>query len=125
MFRLFADNSQCKHIFFAGCHDVGYLSVLTPYRGQGDRVTLLKAGSFHNEFASLDLPVRELGTCFRSTPLPGIVSTLPGPSKNVLVPSKNGSAPSKNVPTPPKNGKAVVKKPCAYYAMVRLIIYVC
>ena len=31
MFRLFIDNSQCKHIFFAGCHDTGYLSLLTPY----------------------------------------------------------------------------------------------
>ncbi|CRG89670.1 hypothetical protein PISL3812_06709 [Talaromyces islandicus] len=42
MFRLFAENSQCKHIFFAGCHDVGYLSLLIPYRGKADRVTLLK-----------------------------------------------------------------------------------
>jgi hypothetical protein len=97
MFRLFADNSQCKHIFFAGCHDVGYLSVLTPYRGKSDRVTLLKAGSFHSEFSSLDLPVRELRTCFRSTPLPGIVSTSP--------PKALGATPG-------------VKKFCAYYPKV-------
>ncbi|KAL1969411.1 hypothetical protein VTN77DRAFT_8849 [Rasamsonia byssochlamydoides] len=70
-FRLFVDNNQCKHIFFAGCHDVGYLSLLTPYRGKADRVTLIKAASFHPEFESLDLPVREIPSVFRSTPIAG------------------------------------------------------
>ncbi|KAI9367661.1 hypothetical protein BJX61DRAFT_527369 [Aspergillus egyptiacus] len=67
MFRLFADNNQCKHIFFAGCHDAGYLSLLTPYRGRTDRITLIKAASFHPEFENLDFPVRELPAVFMST----------------------------------------------------------
>ncbi|KAL3458267.1 hypothetical protein BJX64DRAFT_225779 [Aspergillus heterothallicus] len=66
MFRLFADNNQCKHIFFAGCHDTGYLSLITPYRGKADRITLVKAASFHPEFGRLDLPVRDLPKVFMS-----------------------------------------------------------
>ncbi|KAL4866036.1 hypothetical protein BDV12DRAFT_173582 [Aspergillus spectabilis] len=83
MFRLFADNNQCKHIFFAGCHDTGYLSLLTPYRGRTDRITLIKAASFHHEFNSLDLAVRELPTVFMSTQTSGnhISSTIPSATK--------------------------------------------
>ncbi|RAQ45430.1 hypothetical protein AFGD_005775 [Aspergillus flavus] len=67
MFRLFADNNQCKHIFFAGCHDAGYLSLLTPYRGKADRITLIKTASFHPEYDKLGLPVRETSAVFTST----------------------------------------------------------
>ncbi|KOC10822.1 hypothetical protein AFLA70_137g002681 [Aspergillus flavus AF70] len=67
MFRLFADNNQCKHIFFAGCHDAGYLSLLTPYRGKADRITLIKTASFHPEYDKLGLPVREISAVFTST----------------------------------------------------------
>ncbi|KKK16269.1 hypothetical protein ARAM_003172 [Aspergillus rambellii] len=66
MFRLFADNNQCKHIFFAGCHDTGYLSLLTPYLGRTDRITLIKAASFHPGFESLGFAVRELPAVFMS-----------------------------------------------------------
>jgi hypothetical protein len=69
MFRLFADNTQCKHIFFAGCHDTGYLSMLTPYIGKRDRITLLKGASFHPEFKTLDLPIRDMPNVFMSAPL--------------------------------------------------------
>ena len=71
MFRLFADNNQCKHIFFAGCHDSGYSNLLTPYRGRTDRITLLKGAGFHSEYERLDLPVRELPSVFMSTSLGG------------------------------------------------------
>jgi hypothetical protein len=70
-FRLFADSGQCKHIFFAGCHDTGYLSLLMPYRGKADRITLIKAASFSPEYYSLELPVEELPAVFRSTSLDG------------------------------------------------------
>lgn len=69
MFRLFADINQCKHIFFAGCHDVGYLSFLMPYRGMADRITLLKGPSFHPEFRSLGLSISEIPYVFMSSPL--------------------------------------------------------
>ncbi|KAE8152331.1 hypothetical protein BDV25DRAFT_151348 [Aspergillus avenaceus] len=68
MFRMFADNSQCKHIFFAGCHDSGYLSLLTPYRGRADRITLLRTSAFHPEYERLDLPVKELSAIFTAPP---------------------------------------------------------
>ncbi|KAL4900766.1 hypothetical protein BDW74DRAFT_170548 [Aspergillus multicolor] len=65
MSRLFVENNQCKHIFFAGCHDTGYLSLLAPYRGNADRITLSKAASFHHEFNQLDFAICELpdGKC--------------------------------------------------------------
>lgn len=69
MFRLFVDLNQCRHIYFAGCHDTGYGSLLTPYRGRSDRITLIKAAGFHREFEALDLPIRELPSVFMSTPL--------------------------------------------------------
>ncbi|KAL5333955.1 hypothetical protein BJX70DRAFT_403070 [Aspergillus crustosus] len=102
MFRLFADNNQCKHIFFAGCHDTGYLSLLTPYRGRTDRITLIRAASFHPEFNKLDFAVRELPTVFMSTQV-GTASHTPSP----VVPSstiglhtlpKEGQQLSKTVP---------------------------
>ncbi|CAG7980138.1 unnamed protein product [Penicillium salamii] len=68
MFRLFADANQCRHIYFAGCHDTGYGSLLTPYRGS-DRITLIKAAGFHREFEALGLPIKELPSVFASTPL--------------------------------------------------------
>ncbi|PLB37911.1 zinc finger CCCH domain-containing protein [Aspergillus candidus] len=68
-FRLFVENNQCKHIFFAGCHDTGYLSLLTPYVGKSERITLLRAASFHPEFESLGLSIREVPSVFMSTPL--------------------------------------------------------
>ncbi|RHZ47716.1 zinc finger CCCH domain-containing protein [Aspergillus thermomutatus] len=80
MFRLFADNSQCKHIFFAGCHDTGYLSLLTPYIGKRNRITLLKAASFHPEFKTLDLPIREMPDVFMSAPLGESQPTAPTPT---------------------------------------------
>ncbi|PYH43453.1 uncharacterized protein BP01DRAFT_424782 [Aspergillus saccharolyticus JOP 1030-1] len=72
MFRLFVDNNQCKHIFFAGCHDAGYLNLLIPYSGRTERITLLKAASFYHQYNTLNLPIRELPQVFMSTELPGI-----------------------------------------------------
>ncbi|KAJ3455101.1 hypothetical protein MRS44_013701 [Fusarium solani] len=51
--RLYADNAQCKHIYFAACHDVGYVSDLTPI----------------GEFEKLGMNIEELHGVFRQTPL--------------------------------------------------------
>ncbi|KAJ5358856.1 Zinc finger CCCH-type [Penicillium cataractarum] len=89
MFRLFADSNQCRHIYFAGCHDTGFGSLLTPYRGRSDRITLIKAASFHREFEYLGLPIRELPSVFKSTP---IASTKPNTTVNTKAASAtNGS----------------------------------
>ncbi|KAJ5982421.1 Zinc finger CCCH-type [Penicillium sp. IBT 35674x] len=76
MFRLFVDLNQCRHIYFAGCHDTGFSSLLTPYRGS-DRMTLIKAASFHRDFEDLKLPIRELPSVFMSTPLAITKQTAP------------------------------------------------
>lgn len=68
---LYADNSQCKHVFFGACHDVGYISDLTPYRGNRGKFTLITAPGtkFHDEFAKLGMSIEELPDVFRATPL--------------------------------------------------------
>ena len=69
MFRLFAENAQCKHIYFAGCHDVGYISELTPYVGNRDRITLVRSTNYHQEFSKLGLRAEGFQNIFRLTPL--------------------------------------------------------
>lgn len=67
LLRLYAENAQCKHVFFAACHDAGYVSELSPYRGQRDRFTLIATPGlyFHEEFNKLDLGIEELHGVFR------------------------------------------------------------
>ncbi|KAF1815004.1 hypothetical protein P152DRAFT_471654 [Eremomyces bilateralis CBS 781.70] len=79
MFRLFAENGQCKHIFWAGCHDTGYLSLLTPYKNRSDKVTLIGSTLELPDFMSLGLPLIELDTVFERSTLEasnGSTSTL-------------------------------------------------
>lgn len=71
LLRLHADNAQCKHIYFAACHDVGYISELTPHKGDSGRFTLLRTSgvNFHQQFTKLDLGIETFPGVFRSTPL--------------------------------------------------------
>lgn len=71
LFRLYATNTQCKHIYFAACHDVGYVSDMTPHRGYKDKFTLVKTPGvkFHEEFAKLDMNMEDFPDVFRSSPL--------------------------------------------------------
>ncbi|KAI9652517.1 MAG: hypothetical protein M1821_008371 [Bathelium mastoideum] len=72
-------NVQCKHIYFAGCHDVGYINMLQPYCGkseQSSRITLLKGPYFHHGFSNLGLQIQEpygdFRNLFRNTPMESI-----------------------------------------------------
>lgn len=69
LLRLYAENAQCKHIYFAACHDAGYVSELTQYRKHHERFTLIKTSGlyFHDEFSKLGLPVEELPGVFRAS----------------------------------------------------------
>lgn len=69
LLRLYAENAQCKHIFFAACHDAGYVSELVQYRNNRDRFTLVKTSGlyFHDEFNKLGLGVEQLPGVFRPT----------------------------------------------------------
>ncbi|KAH7028047.1 uncharacterized protein B0I36DRAFT_328511 [Microdochium trichocladiopsis] len=71
MLRLYADNTQCKHIFFAACHDIGYIADVTPFRGHVDRFTLVRTPSlrFCDEFKKLGMGIEELPGVFRTTPI--------------------------------------------------------
>jgi hypothetical protein len=70
-FELFIDNNQCKHVFFAGCHDTAYLPLLSPYKNKLDRITLIKSSGFSNGFKTLSLRIEELPSVFRSTIVEG------------------------------------------------------
>lgn len=78
MFRMFVDLNQCRHIFFAGCHDTGFNSLLTPHRGS-DKITLIKAASWHRDFENYGLPIKELPSVFMSTPLSTTTKPPTGP----------------------------------------------
>src|SRR3569833_622136 len=72
LLRFYADSAQCKHIYWAACHDGGYVAELTPHRGNSNRFTLVKTSSaiFLDPFAKLGMGVEELHGMFRATPLP-------------------------------------------------------
>ncbi|ROV94088.1 hypothetical protein VMCG_08248 [Cytospora schulzeri] len=69
LLSFYAENMQCKHIYFAACHDSGYVSELMKYRGHHDRFTLIRTSGllFHDEFTKLGLGIEELPGVFRST----------------------------------------------------------
>ncbi|RYP08119.1 hypothetical protein DL764_002102 [Monosporascus ibericus] len=110
MLRLYAENAQCKHIYFAACHDVGYVSELIPYRGNTDRFTLVSTPSlqFHDEFAKLGMNIEELPGVFRTAPLdlPYKAGVSWGPSKPL------GAAPSPAAAAPPASDG---QKICQFY----------
>ncbi|TPX17311.1 uncharacterized protein E0L32_012225 [Thyridium curvatum] len=67
LLHLYAENAQCKHIYFAACHDVGYISDLTPHTGNSSRFTLVSAPGVrvHNEFTKLGMGIEEFPGVFR------------------------------------------------------------
>jgi hypothetical protein len=88
MFRLFVENNQCKHTFFAGCHDTGYLNLLTPYIGKNDKITLVRGSAFSPEFSRLGLDTDNLNGLFHSNPLEGFDARRP-PSKTPIAQPKS------------------------------------
>jgi hypothetical protein len=65
-------NFQCKKIFFAGCHDAGYMHDLNEYQGdQGtkDRIVLLETTPAHHTFRAMGYELAQFGQIFRSDPL--------------------------------------------------------
>ncbi|GJC88086.1 hypothetical protein ColLi_10924 [Colletotrichum liriopes] len=60
--QLYAANAQCKHVYFAACHDSGYVSELKLYTGNHSRFTLVNIPSiaFHKEFDKLGMNVEKI-----------------------------------------------------------------
>ena len=104
MFRQFVDNSQCKHIFFAGCHDVGYLTELTQYSSQRERITLVRATSFHPQFSKLGLRTEEFPNIFRSVPLDDLSTG-----------KQNGTRALERASTPSDQDSAATPGVCGYF----------
>ncbi|KAH6704253.1 hypothetical protein BKA61DRAFT_618216 [Leptodontidium sp. MPI-SDFR-AT-0119] len=72
MFSHFLKNYQCKKIFFAGCHDNGYLHDLREHVGDPnakDRIVLVETTAAEPGFLNLGFPMIRLDTVFRSEPL--------------------------------------------------------
>ncbi|EME48352.1 hypothetical protein DOTSEDRAFT_29815 [Dothistroma septosporum NZE10] len=68
--HLYAENAQCKHIYFAGCHDVGYINDLIQYTKTHNRITLVRTKvANHLEVAKVGLPSEEFPNIFRYSPL--------------------------------------------------------
>lgn len=77
LFKLFVNNGQCKHIYFAACHDGGYIDDLMPYASHRERITLVRNAAFHPQFAKLGLRIEEFPGIFRTTPLEGQAMPMP------------------------------------------------
>lgn len=82
MFDLFIESSQCKHVVFAGCHDGGYISLLTPHKKESRRITLLKSTFCSLRFRALGFRMMESRDVFRSVSL----DTVEGASDGMGVP---------------------------------------
>ncbi|WQF76845.1 hypothetical protein CDEST_01859 [Colletotrichum destructivum] len=92
MLRVMVRVNQCRHIFFAPCHDNGYLPVLQPYnldhRVVG-KLTLIETTPAEVGFKRLNFPIISFKSVFMSEKLPervhrpaigGIPSTLAVPT---------------------------------------------
>ncbi|EXL66688.1 hypothetical protein FOPG_17161 [Fusarium oxysporum f. sp. conglutinans race 2 54008] len=114
--RLYADNAQCKHIYFAACHDVGYVSDLTPFRGNRERFTLIRTPSlqFHKEFDRLGMNIEELPGVFRRTPLTYAYSTAQ-PTKTPLAPFTNNNKSSSTYENSANTKTANDSTVCSFY----------
>ncbi|CAK1359715.1 unnamed protein product [Cercospora beticola] len=112
VFRQFVESTQCKHVFFAACHDVGYVSELQPYMGNRHRITLIRHYATHREFSRLNLSEDDLSGIFRSSPLPGD-RTSNGVSSKVAAPQPIERPPvSPHQATPVEKTKTLA---CAFY----------
>jgi hypothetical protein len=72
MFNFYYNNIQCRKIFFAGCHDTGYVHDLEEKRGTGEserRIVLLETTPAEPQFRQLGFPITHFDNVFRSKPL--------------------------------------------------------
>jgi hypothetical protein len=77
--RLFMRLAQCKHVFFAPCHDNGYLPVLESYRREhAGRMTLIETREAEPGFLELGIEKIQMSGIFRSENLPnGSIKSIP------------------------------------------------
>ncbi|KAL7780956.1 hypothetical protein V8C43DRAFT_299327 [Trichoderma afarasin] len=118
MLNLYAENSQCKHIYFAACHDGGYISDLTTYIGNKERYTLINSPGvkFHKEYLKLGMGIEELPGVFHSLPLD---ATFVSNSSRSVPASTVAEKSTAVVPWAPSsqsnNSVASERKPCFFF----------
>lgn len=75
MFRIFVNNTHCRHIIFGGCHDNGYLNNLEPYKRDATvapRLSLLESTPAEYGYRNLGFPIVAFKNVFRQDPLPSV-----------------------------------------------------
>lgn len=65
-FDMYAENVHCQRIYFAGCHDSGYTSMLTSQANQRDKIILLRHMEYHHFFKDLGFDVEDIAGIFFS-----------------------------------------------------------
>ncbi|KAI0549493.1 hypothetical protein F4679DRAFT_263701 [Xylaria curta] len=118
LLNLYAENAQCKHIYAAMCHDVGYLGELTKFRGNRDRFTLIRSSGllFHEQFLKLDLEIEELRGVFRIVPLEEHALNMKSSSSTDLMKTTPSASPSVATDTAHRsNGPRESQKICQFY----------
>ena len=90
-FQVASEDSNCRHILYAACHDHSYLSQLVPYSGLREKITLVQGAGWNPAFHQFNLNITQFPTLFRWSGLPG---TTPTPK---ALPT-NGAAPAKTKP---------------------------
>lgn len=118
LLKLYAESAQCKHIYLAACHDVGYISELTQFRGRNRKFTLIDSTAmrFHDEFHNLGMGIEELPGVFRTSPLgpPLPYRPLISVLANAAAMHGNLVSPTSPIVTGATNNKE--KNICLYYA---------
>lgn len=106
LFRQFVDNAQCRRIFFAGCHDTGYINELTPHSTNRDRITLVRTANFHPEFSKLGMRIEDFPNLFRAKALNGDSKVLVEAQSELAAssPSRAARVQPVAISTPSKDG---------------------
>jgi hypothetical protein len=75
--RFYLSDVQCKHVYFAGCHDTGYIPVLEEYSSistQAARITLVETGNYDRGFTRLGLGRTSMAEVFNAVQPPDLAS---------------------------------------------------
>uniref|UniRef100_A0A093V5V3 Histone-lysine N-methyltransferase SETD1B n=1 Tax=Talaromyces marneffei PM1 TaxID=1077442 RepID=A0A093V5V3_TALMA len=76
-------NFQCRKIFFAGCHDAGYMHDLAEYQGDESnksRIILLETTPAHHSFCEMGYEIVQFDRVFRSLPLESALKQVSSPT---------------------------------------------
>lgn len=74
---------QCRKIFFAGCHDAGYMHDLNEYQGDEStkaRIILLETTPAHHSLRGMGYEIASFDRIFRSAPLETAIKQVVSPT---------------------------------------------